>query len=188
MHLVNALASKMNFSVIISLPSDGSHWGWVQYNGTVTGMIGESRFHWLHVCTDITHGTNLVPRHIGVHTTVSEPTDLFLSCSEGLLSLVADISNNLSDVGFGHVTQDTEDVGFLEYSTGLAWDCYGWGVPLGAGRHRHPAWVVCVTEFSSLTWGLILVALLLAAVTLWLIPRMLPQREYQEKELWGTPR
>jgi hypothetical protein len=43
--LVNALASKMNFSLIISLPSDGSYWGWVQYNGTTTGMIGESQLH-----------------------------------------------------------------------------------------------------------------------------------------------
>jgi hypothetical protein len=38
--LVSALASKMNFSAMFSLPSDGSYWGWVQYNGSVTGMIG----------------------------------------------------------------------------------------------------------------------------------------------------
>jgi hypothetical protein len=57
---MNALASKMNFSVIISLPLDGSYWGWVRYNGSITGMIGASLFHCLHVSTDTTHGTNLV--------------------------------------------------------------------------------------------------------------------------------
>jgi hypothetical protein len=104
-----------------------------------------------------------------------------------LLSLIADVSNNLSDVGFGHVTQDIQDVGFLEYSTSLARDCYGWGVPLGAGR-QPPAWISCVMEFSSLTWSLMLVALLLSAITLWLIPRLLPRQERQEKRLWGAPR
>jgi hypothetical protein len=121
------------------------------------------------------------------HTTDSETVDLFVSHRAGLLSLAADISNNLSDVGFGHVTHSTQDVGFLEYSSSLARDCYGWGVPLGAGR-QPPAWVAFTTEFCSLTWALILVAFLLAAVTLWILPRALPRWEHQEKQLWGTPR
>jgi hypothetical protein len=61
--LVNALASKMNFTVSISLPSDGSNWGWIQYNGSITGMIGVSQF---HVCTDATCGTKLVPCQLGI--------------------------------------------------------------------------------------------------------------------------
>ncbi|XP_033608717.1 ionotropic receptor 21a isoform X2 [Cryptotermes secundus] len=135
--LVNTLASTMNFTVIISLPHDGYYWGWVHYNGSVSGMI-------------------------------------------------ADISNNLSDVGFGHVTHSTQDIGFLEYSASFARDCYGWGVPLGAGR-QPPPWVAFTTEFSLLTWCLIVAALLLAAVVLWILPRVLPRWELQEKPLWGMP-
>lgn len=118
---------------------------------------------------------------------ISHTIDLFVSHCAGLLSFAADISNNLSDVGFGHVTHSTQDVGFLEYSTSLARDCYGWGVPLGVGR-QPPVWVTFTTEFCSLTWALILVALLLAAIALWILPRALPQWEHQEKQLWGTLR
>jgi hypothetical protein len=38
--VVNALASKMNFSARFALPSDGRNWGWVNLNDTLSGMIG----------------------------------------------------------------------------------------------------------------------------------------------------
>jgi hypothetical protein len=129
----------------------------------------------------------LAPIYKTTLATLLEPTDMFLSHSRELSLVVADIRNNLSDVGFGHVTHDTQDLGFLEYSTSITRDCYGWGVPLGAGRQT-PAWVAYITEFSSLTWSLILAALFLAAVTLWLLTRLLPQWQHKEKQLWGTPR
>jgi cytoskeletal protein RodZ len=44
------------------------------------------------------------------------------------------------------------------------------------------------TEFSSITWGLIVVALLLATVVLWIVPRALPQWEQQDKKLFSMPR
>jgi hypothetical protein len=109
----------------------------------------------------------------------TKPTELF--------SLAADIKNNLSDVGFGHVTRSTQDVGFLEYSTSLGMDCYGWGVPLGAGR-QPPAWVMFTTEFSSLTWGLVFIAVLVAALVLRILPRALPPWEQQDEKLYDMPK
>jgi hypothetical protein len=38
--LINALACKMNFIAVFAWPSDGSNWGYVRGNGTLTGMIG----------------------------------------------------------------------------------------------------------------------------------------------------
>ena len=100
-----------------------------------------------------------------------------------LFFLAADINNNLSDVGFGHVTHNSQYVGFLEYSTSLGIDCYGWGVPLGAGQ-QPPAWFMFTTEFSSLTWGLIFMSLLVAAVVLWILPRALPRWEQRDSKLY----
>jgi hypothetical protein len=85
------------------------------------------------------------------------------------------------------VTHSTQDVGFLEYSTSLEMDCYGWGVPLGAGW-QPPAWMMFTTEFSSFMWGLLLIALLLAAVVIWTLPRALPGWEQQDKKLYSTLR
>ncbi|XP_069683259.1 glutamate receptor ionotropic, delta-1-like [Periplaneta americana] len=136
--LMKTLADKMNFTPRFMLPSDGSHWGWVQFNGTVTGMI-------------------------------------------------ADIKNKISDVGFGHVTEGMQDVGFLEYSTSLGVDCYGWGVPLGAGRQT-PAWVMLTTEFTLLTWSLLFVALLISAFAIWSLPKALPRRLEPDREVYRTPR
>jgi hypothetical protein len=38
--LINALASKMNFTAVFAWPSDRFNWGFVWGNGTLTGMIG----------------------------------------------------------------------------------------------------------------------------------------------------
>jgi hypothetical protein len=38
--LINALASKMNFTAVFALPTDGYNWGFVFDNGTINGMIG----------------------------------------------------------------------------------------------------------------------------------------------------
>jgi hypothetical protein len=102
-------------------------------------------------------------------------------------SLAADINSNMSDVGIGHVTHNIRDMRFLDYSSCLGVDCYGWGVPLGAGRQA-PAWTKFTTEFSSLTWVLIFSALLLAAAVLWILSRALPQPEVQDKALYHTLR
>jgi hypothetical protein len=103
------------------------------------------------------------------------------------LSLAADINNNLSDVGFGHVIHNTRELPFLEYSTSTRMDCIGWGVPLGAGR-QPPVWAMLTAEFSSLTWGLVFIALVLATVVLWSLPRTLPQWEEQDKTIYSSPR
>ena len=56
--LINALASKMNFSAVFAWPSDGSNWGYVRVNGTLSGMIGTSCCHWLPTCAvPYHHGT-----------------------------------------------------------------------------------------------------------------------------------
>jgi len=102
------------------------------------------------------------------------------------LSLAADIHNNLSDVGFGHVTC-TQNIWFLEYSTSIGIDCFGWGVPLGAGR-QPPVWAMLAAEFSSLTWGLVFIALVLATVALWSLPKTLPRWEQQDKTTYSLPR
>jgi hypothetical protein len=104
-----------------------------------------------------------------------------------MLSLAADINSYLSDVGFGHVIYSTRGLRFLEYSTSIGMDCFGWGLPLGAGRHP-PVWTMLSAEFSSLTWGLVFIALVLATVVLWSLPRTLPRWEQQDKKMYRLPR
>jgi len=104
-----------------------------------------------------------------------------------MLSLAADIDNNLSDVGFGHVTQNSRDLPVLEYSTSIGMDCYGWGVPLGAGRHP-PVWATLTAEFSSLTWGLVFIGLVLATVVIWSLPRTLPRCGQRDKTMYSLLR
>jgi len=104
-----------------------------------------------------------------------------------MLSLAGDINSNLSDVGFGHVIPKIRDLPFLEYSTSIGMDCFGWGVPLGVGR-KPPVWAMLTAEFSSLTWDLVFIALVLATVVLWSLPRTLPRWEQQDKTMYSSPR
>jgi hypothetical protein len=115
--------------------------------------------------------------------TVSISSRSQLNC----LSLAADIKHNLSDVGFGHVTFSAWDGQFMEFSTSLGMDCYGWGVPLGAGG-QPPVWMIFTGEFSYLTWVLVFIALFLASVVLWVLPRTLPRCEQQDKAMYRLPR
>ena len=39
--LLRVLASKMNFTVNYSFPTDGTHGGWLMNNGTISGMVGD---------------------------------------------------------------------------------------------------------------------------------------------------
>ncbi|PSN38035.1 hypothetical protein C0J52_21385, partial [Blattella germanica] len=121
--LVQTLAEKMNFTPSYSLPRDGSHWGYLMENGTITGMSG----------------------------------DVFKRMSDQLWDL-------------------------LEYSSTLGMDCYGWGIPLGAG-HRIPSWKTLTSEFSTLTWGLIFLALCLSAMCMW----ALSHRDARDRHRYRIP-
>jgi hypothetical protein len=63
--LINALASKMNFSAVFAWPSDGSNWGYVRGNGTLSGMIGTSCCDWLPTCAVPYHHGTVRPQAAG---------------------------------------------------------------------------------------------------------------------------
>ena len=53
----------------------------------------------------------------------------------------------------------------MEYSTTFGVDCYGWGIPHGVG-HSPPAWMSLTSEFTGLTWMLLLMTLCVSAAVL----------------------